>query len=269
MSGLFIFRCDLRMNTKTLRFFSWITLAFLPINAVFAAPAGQITQSSGYVAVSFPQAKPKAAGSGEPIESGQTVTLGDGARAVIKFQDGQIIALQSKSVFKVNSYKYDQAAPQKGESFFSLVQGGLRAITGLIGNSNRAGWKLATPTMTIGIRGTDFMAVVNQGVFVKVDAGAISATNSAGTVVFTAGQTASVASGTALGTAVPATAIPAGTFSELSAINLSAVGGSAAGSTAAASGTVLGVPTAVVVGVGVAGAAAAAASSGSSTTSHH
>jgi hypothetical protein len=257
------------MNTKTLRIFSWITLAFLPINAVFAAPAGQITQSSGYVAVSSPQAAPKAAGSGEPIEGGQTVTLGKGARAVIKFQDGQIIALQSKSVFKVDSYKYDQAAPEKGESFLSLVQGGLRAITGLIGNANKPGWKLATPTATIGIRGTDFMAVVNQGVYLKVKAGAISATNNAGTAVFTAGQTASAPTGAVLGTAVPESAIPPGTFSELSAINLGAVGGSATGSAAAAGGTILGVPTAVVVGIGIAGAVAAAANNGGNSTSHH
>ncbi len=258
------------MNTKTLRLFSWLTLlAFAPVNVVFAAPAGQITQASGYVAVGSPQVAPKAAGSGEPVESGQTVTLGDGARAVIKFQDGQIIALQSKSVFKVNSYKYDQAAPEKGESFFSLLQGGLRAITGLIGSSNKAGWKLATPTATMGIRGTDFMAVINQGLYVKVDSGAVAATNSAGTTVFTAGQTGAVASGSALGTVVPASAVPAGTFSELSSISISAVGGSAAGSAGAASGTVLGVPTSVVVGVGIAAGAAAAASSGSSSTSHH
>ena len=164
------------MNIKALRFSSWITLfAFLPSGAVLAAPAGQITQSSGYVALSSPTGGPKAVGSGEAVETGQTVTLGDNARAVIKFQDGQIVALKSKSIFKVNSYKYDQASPEKGESFFSLLQGGLRAVTGLIGNNNKAGWKLATPTFTIGIRGTDFMAVVNQGVYVKVDAGAVSA----------------------------------------------------------------------------------------------
>ena len=259
------------MNTKTLRIFSWVTLAaFLPVNAVFAAPAGQITQSSGYVAVSSPQAAPKAAGSGQAIESGQTVTLGDGARAVIKFRDGQIIALQSKSVFKVNSYKYDQAAPEKGESFFSLLEGGLRAVTGLIGSRNRAGWKLAAPTATMGIRGTDFMVVVNQGVYVKVESGAVAATNSAGTTIFTAGQTGAIAGSASVGTVVPASSIPAGTFGELSAINLSAVGGSAAGSAAAASGTVLGVPTGVVVGVGIAaGVAAAANSKGGTSTTHH
>ena len=259
------------MNKKTLRFFSWITLAaFLPFSAAFAAPAGQITQTTGYVAVSSPSSAPQTAGSGQAVESGQIVTLGEGAHAVIKFQDGQIIALQSKSIFKVNSYKYDQATPEKGESFFSLVQGGLRAITGLIGANNKAGWKLATPTATIGIRGTDFLTVIDQGVYVKVDVGAVSATNSAGTTVFTAGQTGAIASGTALGTLVPASSIPAGMFNELSAINLGAVGGAATGAAAAAGSTIMGVPTSVVVGVGIAGAAAAAASSGGSTaTTHH
>lgn len=259
------------MNIKALRFSSWITLfAFLPSGAVLAAPAGQITQSSGYVALSSPTGGPKAVGSGEAVETGQTVTLGDNARAVIKFQDGQIVALKSKSIFKVNSYKYDQASPEKGESFFSLLQGGLRAVTGLIGNNNKAGWKLATPTFTIGIRGTDFMAVVNQGVYVKVDAGAISATNSAGTAVFTAGQTGAAATGTALATVVPAASIPAGTFGELVAINLGAVGGSAAGSAAAAAGTILGVPTSAVVGLGIAAAASIVATSHrQNTTTHH
>ncbi len=238
----------------------------MPVNVVFAAPAGQITQTSGYVAVSSPQGALKPAGSGEPIERGQIVTLGDRARAVIKFRDGQIIALQSKSVFKVNSYSYDQAAPEKGESFFSLLQGGLRAITGLIGSSNRAGWKLATPTATIGIRGTEFMTA---GVYLKVDAGSVSATNSAGTAVFTAGQTASIATSTSLGVAVPASSIPAGTFSELSAINLSAVGGSAMGSAMSAPGTVFGVSTQVVVGVGIAAGVAAAANSNGGSTTHH
>jgi len=259
------------MNKKLLRLVSWITLsAFLPVNLAFAAPAGQVTQSSGYVAVSSPTAPPKAVGSGTAIEEGQTVTLGEGARAVIKFQDGQVIALKSKSIFKVNSYKYDQASPEKGESFFSIVQGGLRAVTGLIGANNKAGWKLATPTGTIGIRGTAFMAVIDQGLFLQVESGAISATNSAGTVAIAAGETAAVASGTAAGVIVPASAVPAGTFSELSAINLGATGGSAAGSAASASGTVFGVSTGIVVGVGVAAAAIAVANNGGNgTTTHH
>jgi len=262
------------MNTKSLRFLSCITLAtFLPVSVLYAAPAGQITQASGKVTVSSPQKPPKSAGSGDPVESGEVVTLGDGASAVVKFQDGQIIALQSKTIFKVDSYKYEQAALDKSESFFTLVQGGLRAITGLIGGSHKEGWKLATPTATMGIRGTDFMVVVNQGIFVRVDAGAVSATNSAGTAVLTAGQTAAVATGSTLGVAVPAYAVPAGTFGELSAISVASAGGGAAAagaSAAAAGGATIGTTGAVLIGVGVVGAAAAAASGGgSSTTTHH
>jgi hypothetical protein len=276
------------MNTRALHFISWITLAFLPINAVFAAPAGQITTSSGNVTVSSPQGAPKSAAGGETLESGQTVTVGEGAKAVIKFRDGQIIALQSKSLFKVDSYKYDQAAPEKGESFFSLLQGGLRAITGLIGSSNRAGWKLGTPAATIGIRGTEFLAVIQQSVYLKVDAGAISATNSAGTAVFSAGQTAAVASSAALGIVVPASAIPAGTFGELAAINLGAVGaptgtgaggaattgtsagGAAAGAGAAAvTGGAAVTATVFVIPALIVGAAAAAANNEAATATHH
>lgn len=262
------------MNKKTLRFFSWITLAtFTPVGGVFAAPAGQITQSSGYVTVSTPQTAPKSAGKGDPIESGQTVTVGDSGKAMLQFQDGQIIALKSNSIFKVNSYKYDQAAPEKGESFFSLVQGGLRAITGLIGSSNRAGWKLATPTATMGIRGTDFIAGIDQGLYVKVKSGAVAVTNSSGTTVFTASQTGFVATGTSAGTVIPATSVPPGVFGDLEAVGLGGAAsssGAATGATGAAGGTLFGLPTGVVIGVGIAAAvAAAAASGGSSSTTHH
>jgi hypothetical protein len=261
------------MKTTTLHLFSRITLvAFLPFSVAMAAPVGQLTQTSGYVAVSGPTMAPTAVGSGHAIENGQLVTLGNDAHAVIKFQDGQIIALKSKSIFKVNDYKYDQAAPEKGVSFFSLLQGGLRAITGLIGSSNKAGWKLATPTATIGIRGTNFMAVIDQGVYVQVDEGSIAATNSAGTTVYTVGQNGYIATGGALGTVVPASGVPSGTFGEVSAISVGATGGAATGAVGAAGGTIMGVPTGVVVGVGIAGAAAAAAAgggNGSSTTTHH
>jgi len=88
-----------------------MTLAFLSISVVFAAPAGQITQTTGSVEISSPQKAPKAAARGEPVEGGETVALGDDSSVVIKFQDGQVIALKSKSIFKINSYKCDQAAP--------------------------------------------------------------------------------------------------------------------------------------------------------------
>lgn len=259
------------MKIKSLDLFSWIVLAVLPVSAALAAPAGQVVQASGPVTVSSPQLAPKSASNGTAVENGQIVTTGTTGKAVIKFQDGQIIALQPNSVFKVNNYKFTQAAPEKGEIFFSLLQGGLRAITGLIGGRNRQGWKLAMPTATAGIRGTDFLAVIQQGLYAQVNTGAISLTNSAGTAVFTAGQSAFVASGAALGVTVPASALPAGIFGELQAINLgAAIGGSATGAGQIAGSTLLGVQSGAAIAIGVGAAAVVAAGSdGTSTTTHH
>lgn len=257
--------------TRYLRSSLWAVLAFLPASLVLAAPAGQISESTGFVTVGAPQASPVSAKKGSGVEAGQVITTGANGQAVIKFQDGQTIALKSNSIFKVNAYKFDQAAPEKGESVFALLQGGLRAITGLIGSSNKAGWRLATPTATAGIRGTDFLAVIQQGTFFKVNAGEIAATNAGGTTVVGAGQAASVASAGTAGTLVPLTQVPAGVFTELEAMSMTgALGGPAAGAGAGAA-TVGGVP-AWAVGVGIAagvGAAAAGGGGDDATTTHH
>ena len=51
---------------------------------------------------------------------------------------------------------YDVAgAASDNRSALSLLKGAMRAITGYIGRSNRDGYRIETPTATIGIRGTD------------------------------------------------------------------------------------------------------------------
>ncbi|WP_211242861.1 FecR family protein [Sinimarinibacterium sp. CAU 1509] len=53
-------------------------------------------------------------------------------------------------------------APQQStvaRSFFRLVKGGFRSITGLVGKINRDEYKVATPVATIGIRGTDITVI--------------------------------------------------------------------------------------------------------------
>ena len=258
--------------TRLLRSATWALLAFLPASLALAAPAGQISESTGFVTVGAPEKSPVSAKKGSGVDVGQVITTGTNGQAVIKFQDGQTIALKSNSIFKVNSYKFDQASPERGESVFALLQGGLRAITGLIGNNNKAGWRLATPTATAGIRGTDFLVAIQQGTFFKVNSGAISATNAGGTTVVAAGETASVASASSAGSLVSAGQLPAGVFTELEAMSLTgALGGPAAGAAGAGGAAIGGVPT-WAIGVGIAagvGAAAAGGGGDDATTTHH
>lgn len=264
------------MKTRMFRLISWIVLAAVPAAVAFAAPVAQVVQSSGYVTVSSPQMAPKNATGGTGIEVGNTITTGTGGTAVLKFQDGQVIALQPDSVFRVNDFQYELAAPEKGVSFLALLQGGLRAITGLIGDRNPRSWKVATPTATAGIRGTDFMLVIRQGLYAQVNTGAITLANDAGIAALAAGETAFVGTGATLGTVIPASSLPAGIFTPLQSINIgAAVGGAAAGAGGAAGATIMGMPAGLVIGVGAAAAVGVAAAGGGDdattvpTTTHH
>jgi hypothetical protein len=253
----------------------WITALSLisqSVSSALAGPVAQLVDVSGSVNVSSSKVAPRPISKGDAVDNGMTVTTGEKSKAVLRFQDGQLIALQSNSVFRVNEYKFSRSAPGKGQIFFSLLKGGLRAVTGLIGDRNGQNWKLETPSATAGIRGTDFLAVIYQGMYAQVTSGEISLTNSAGTEVFTAGQTAYVGSGAALPYSIRSSTAPDRIFNELRAIDLSDVDGAAssgAGDAVPTSRPMFGWRTGVTVAIGVGLAAAAAASGGGSSTTNH
>ena len=249
------------MNTLTLSLKSfsrlaWLVLAVLPASIALAAPVAHVSRITGFVSISAPQVPARAASNGMAIDNGSTVTTGADGQAVIKFQDGQIVALQSKSVFRISDYQYNQAAPEKGKSFLALLQGGARFVTGLIGDRNREGWKLALPTATVGIRGTDFFSVIRESIaYLKTNVGAISSTNGGGTAAFTAGQNAVVENVTALAKAISDAELPAGLFTELEGMSLTgSLSGPSSGAAGPAGPTIGPVP-AWAVGLGIGAAA--------------
>ena len=66
------------------------------------------------------------------------------------------LTLRPDTLLKIDVYRYDAAgAASENRSGLSLLKGALRAITGYIGRSNRDGYRIETPTATIGVRGTD------------------------------------------------------------------------------------------------------------------
>jgi hypothetical protein len=69
----------------------------------------------------------------------------------------------------------------------SLLKGGLRAVTGLVGKrGNLDAYRVTTTTATIGIRGTDFTAIAIPAGDRSAPAG-VYVTVSEGTVVFSSG----------------------------------------------------------------------------------
>ncbi|MFZ2302587.1 MAG: FecR domain-containing protein [Gallionella sp.] len=129
---------------------------------------------------------------GDGIESGDTLRVGETSNMQVRFTDESIIALRSNSVFRIDDYKFE-SGNNLGKSFFSLVKGGMRSITGLIGKFNRDNYAVKATSATIGIRGTHFALAqcsndcfnkdgskAENGLFGGVTDGRISVNNQAG-----------------------------------------------------------------------------------------
>lgn len=213
----------------------------------------------------------------QQIASGSVVTTGPDAQVVIRFDDGQRVVLGQNTEFKVVDYRFTAASPANDRMIFDLVKGAARFVTGILGRRSQSAFQMRTPQATIGIRGTDFMAVIVNPLYLSVTQGAIAANTAAGTAAFGAGSVATVASSSALATAIPASALPAAASSAFSTLSTAAIGAGASAttlSTAAGAGTATGAGAGFGVGVGVAGAigaaaAAVAASSSSGTSTSH
>jgi hypothetical protein len=96
---------------------------------------------------------------GQRIESGDQVITGRSGQTQIRFSDGGLVSLAPNSQFNIDRYA-DENKPEDG-FFASLLRGGMRAITGLVGKRNRENYKISTSTATIGIRGSAFSANYN------------------------------------------------------------------------------------------------------------
>ncbi len=132
---------------------------------------------------------------GSEINAGDAINTADGARAQVRFADGGFISLQPGTVFRIDEFNYQNKTDGQEKGFFSLLKGGLRAITGAIGHVNRNTYKVTTPVATIGIRGTGYNAVLNegQGLQLSVGEGAVLLSNNVGQIVVTSGNAAFVA----------------------------------------------------------------------------
>ena len=164
----------------------------LPITA-HSMIAGKTAFVIGKVEAITADGNRRALSKGSEINTGETISTEAGARAQIRFNDGGFISLQPNSLFRVDEFNYQNKTDGEEKGFFSLLKGGLRAITGAIGRVNRDSYRLATPVATIGVRGTGYSAELSEGLFVNVGEGAISLTNNAGLLVVSSGNAAYVA----------------------------------------------------------------------------
>lgn len=153
--------------------------------------AGRVQFATGEVVVAGADGTSKPLSKGAEFNSGDTIQTLSG-RAQLRFTDGGFVSLQPNTQFKVDEYAYEGNAAAEGKNFFSLLKGGMRAITGLVGKSNKEAYRVNTPVATIGIRGTEYLAEYDVKLLVKVGDGAVYITNLGGDIILYPGQVGEV-----------------------------------------------------------------------------
>jgi hypothetical protein len=94
---------------------------------------------------------------GAEFKAGDTLSTEADSTALLVFSDGSQAALRPNTRFVVNAYRFDAAAPQSDSMIVSLLKGGVRTLSGLIGKrGDQKAYRMSGVTATIGIRGTDF-----------------------------------------------------------------------------------------------------------------
>ena len=178
-----------------------VMLSFLATASAVFAQAATVVELTGNAsaAIITPAAVPgapvpappvgRALRKGDTVNQGETVKIGADSSMVLRFQDGQVVAMTANSSLAINNYVYNAAEPAKSNVLLSLLNGGMRALTGLIGKARPQAVAYRAGNATIGIRGTDvIMNFAGNDVVVSVVGGQISFTFAGQTVTIPAGQ---------------------------------------------------------------------------------
>lgn len=152
-----------------------------------AAGALAQTQAVGEVTLYIGQAIVVSAGGafqavrrGTPIHPGDRIETSEGGHVHIRFIDGALVSVRPTSRLVVEDYQYNAEQVAQSSVRFRLEKGVTRAISGAAAEGAKERFRLNTPLVAIGVRGTDFVvrtqtnqtvASVNQGAIIMAPFG--------------------------------------------------------------------------------------------------
>jgi hypothetical protein len=141
---------------------------------------GEITMSVGPVVKTNAQGLTERVTRGSVIHPGDRLDTAEGGHVHIRFVDGALVSVRPGSRLTVQDYKYDPQHVADSVVRFKLEYGVARAISGAAAEGAKDRFRLNTPLVAIGVRGTDFVvragehessAAVNQGAIIMAPLG--------------------------------------------------------------------------------------------------
>jgi len=148
-------------------------MCLLTATAMASQVVGEVTLTIGKSRIE------RAAGEAEPqkggsVQEGDVVRTSDNGHVHIRFIDGARISVRPNSVFRIHEFKYSPADPAASVVRLSLDSGEARSISGAAAQAAKERFRLNTPLVAIGVKGTDFVTQVSKDIIrVTVNQGAI------------------------------------------------------------------------------------------------
>jgi len=129
-----------------------------PADAGDRSPAGTVTLVEGDVRFLDAQQQARRPKVGDPIYEGEGVVTGADGEVHFDMLDGGYIGVRPGTKLNIVNFK---AEGGPDDSFLlNLLEGSFRAVTGWITGSSGRRAEVQTPTVTIGVRGTDYEPLV-------------------------------------------------------------------------------------------------------------
>ena len=186
---------------------TFLILMCFSLAAKAADPIGNILFVHGTVEIIDVNGQQRLAVKGEQVFKGDRVVTQDASSLQIQMSDKGYFAVRPNSVISLDDYQFKNSDQDRVET--SIIRGGLRSITGAIGQKNKKAFIVRTPVATIGIRGTDLTAFYitpdmatpalgQKGSYLAIESGGGFLQNSAGMQILQPGQAAYTASATAI-----------------------------------------------------------------------
>lgn len=179
------------------------TLAAVLLAAPVAAMAGggTVVQLDGKASIQRKGASVPVAES-TPVYSGDTLTVADKAAAQVRFEDDSVFVVPGAATLRVDRFTMP-AGGKPGQALYTLVDGGVRTVTGKVSKGEGDKYELRTEEATITVQGSAYMALrctgacaakYKAGLYVKGESGVITVGNGGGSTKVARGQTVFVAS---------------------------------------------------------------------------
>jgi hypothetical protein len=147
------------LRLSTMLFVALVLVVPVTLYSANEAPqdgVGHVVLGSGQVVARAADGAERRIQRRSPIYAGDTIVAGSNAFVQMRFSDGGLVSLRSGSEFRIDDYQFKGKEDGSEKATFSLLKGGLRTISGRIGKTNKANYRMNTPVATIGIRGTHY-----------------------------------------------------------------------------------------------------------------